>query len=724
METRSFSPLDEGAALSECSGWPMNVQLEARVEEPIDAVRLAAAVSTALEHHPMTRAQLARTHRWGTQLVWELGSGPHHAPVRQGSDVGAFLGENLPLDSSPRVQILLDQSHQPATGGRDRIIISGHHAALDGAAAVVLLRTILAAYEGADLPPLELPAEPAVVPRGVPGVLGAGLRHVFLGRRSDRVALTSQQAGAGFGVSYATLGPELSKHLVSSRPPGTTVNDVLMAALHLALDGWNREHRSPAGLFSVVMPVHLAGTTQTPFTVGNSTTQATVYSRPDQRSTADRMLDCVTTQTRQIKASADALEPSEALSALHRLPVSVRRRLPRIASALTRDRAVATTRLSNLGPLRVDDLGPRGDGQASLTVSSLWFSPPCRPPQSIVFGVTGFADVINLTARYCRPDFDASAADAFLESLVLAVRSLLLGERASQIGSTAPEATVAQVPASELPRGLRRTLTYFRLFRTEQQQPETFYRYLAADTVDQIARHKDLAHARVLDIGGGPGYLADALEAAGARCDVVDYSGEELYLFARDPKKSIIGDGCNLPIADGVLDLVVCSNVLEHVPDPAALLSEAVRVLRPDGVAYIAFTNWFSPWGGHETSPWHYLGGHRAAARYERVWHLAPKNRYLSSLFPVHVGEILTWTRKQQDIELSDAYPRYLPQWGRQLLRVPGLREIVTWNLVLVLRPRTPPSDPRAVPAGARAVQGPKAPSQTAYAFSPGKLEN
>ena len=688
METRHFSPLDEGAALSERGGWPMNVHLEARIEEPVDPARLAAAVRTALDHHPMTRAQLARTDRWGTQLVWELRPGADDAPVRQGSDVEAFLSEPLPLERSPRVQLLLDQNHRPDTGGTDRIILSGHHAALDGAAAVVLLRTILAAYQGADLPPRELLAAPVAAPDAAPGALGAGLRHVFLGRRSDRVLPTNRQEGAGFGVAYATLGPELSKRLVTARPAGRTVNDVLMAALHLSLDTWNRSHGSPAGLFSVVMPMHRPARGESSFAVGNSTTQATVYSRPDQRSTADRMLECVSTQTRQIKAAHDKVEPSEALSALDRLPLSVRRKLPQVASALTRDRAVATTRLSNLGQLAFEDLGPAGDGEPELTVSSLWFSPPCRPPQPIVFGVTGFGDLVNLTARYCRPDFDQESADAFLAGFVGAISKLLEGEERSLVESTVADDVLARAPGSELPRGLRRTLTYGRLFRTEQQQPEAFYRYLADDTVDQIARYTSLQDARVLDIGGGPGYLADALEAAGARCDVVDYSGEELYLFARDPKKSIIGDGCNLPIADGVLDLVVCSNVLEHVPDPTALLSEAVRVLRPDGVAYIAFTNWFSPWGGHETSPWHYLGGHRAAARYERVWHLAPKNLFRTSLFPVHIGEVLTWTRKQQHLELTDAYPRYLPSWGRQILRLPGLREVFTWNLVLVLRPR------------------------------------
>ena len=38
-------------------------------------------------------------------------------------------------------------------------------------------------------------------------------------------------------------------------------------------------------------------------------------------------------------------------------------------------------------------------------------------------------------------------------------------------------------------------------------------------------------------------------------------------------------------------------------------------------------------------------------------------------------------------VRLVDAFPRYLPTWSRPLLSVPGVREVATWNLVLVLAP-------------------------------------
>src|SRR5439155_1652478 len=44
------------------------------------------------------------------------------------------------------------------------------------------------------------------------------------------------------------------------------------------------------------------------------------------------------------------------------------------------------------------------------------------------------------------------------------------------------------------------------------------------------------------------------------------------------------------------------------------------------------------------------------------------------------------WARAARGAVLADAVPRYLPGWTRPLLRIPVLREFLTWNLLLVLR--------------------------------------
>ena len=45
-----------------------------------------------------------------------------------------------------------------------------------------------------------------------------------------------------------------------------------------------------------------------------------------------------------------------------------------------------------------------------------------------------------------------------------------------------------------------------------------------------------------------------------------------------------VGSGEELPFKDASFDLVYCCDVLEHVPEPARLVAEAARVLKPGGV--------------------------------------------------------------------------------------------------------------------------------------------
>ena len=234
-----------------------------------------------------------------------------------------------------------------------------------------------------------------------------------------------------------------------------------------------------------------------------------------------------------------------------------------------------------------------------------------------------------------------------------------------------------------------RSLRLFAAFRREQHEPGHYYRVLAQDTVDQLRSYADLDGALIVDVGGGPGYFADAMRAGGARVACVDVdAGEMTARTGSPPEWSVIGSATQLPIRDSSVDVCFSSNVLEHVADPFAMANEMVRVTKPGGTIFLAFTNWLSPWGGHETSPWHYLGGSYAARRYERRAGKPPKNQYGQSLFRLSIGAVIQWARQQPAARIVDIRPRYLPGWSRHVVAIPGLREFVTWNLLLVLRRR------------------------------------
>ena len=237
-------------------------------------------------------------------------------------------------------------------------------------------------------------------------------------------------------------------------------------------------------------------------------------------------------------------------------------------------------------------------------------------------------------------------------------------------------------------RDLRRTYRLLSEFRFEQSDPSRYYTMLAEDSAALLGAHLDLRGATILDIGGGPGYTAAALRSAGAHAFTLDAYAEELELHGRLPELVVVGDGQRLPVGDGTLDAACTFNVLEHVPSPWAFLAELTRVTRPGGIVFVGVTNWLSPWGGHETSPWHWLGGKRALDRYDDKHEERAKNRFGESLHPVHVGEVLRWAEACPDVTLVDAFPRYYPSWTRPLVRVPGVREVLTWNLAVVLRRR------------------------------------
>jgi len=222
----------------------------------------------------------------------------------------------------------------------------------------------------------------------------------------------------------------------------------------------------------------------------------------------------------------------------------------------------------------------------------------------------------------------------------------------------------------------------FRLWLSEKHDPEPFYRAMADRTVDELSFA--LAGTRVLDLGCGFGQLTDALRRAGAEVAPVD-----LHLDDQATPSSLRGaaraDGTSLPFPDGTFDGVMCSNLLEHTPTAGPVFDEIERVLVTGGWAWVSWTNWFSPWGGHEIVPFHYLGPRLGLRAWRRVFGEPRKNVPFEELWPTHVGPTLRLVRRRPGLRLIDAVPRYYPS-QRWILKVPGLRELATWNCVLVLR--------------------------------------
>ncbi|UCH77779.1 MAG: class I SAM-dependent methyltransferase [Candidatus Coatesbacteria bacterium] len=92
---------------------------------------------------------------------------------------------------------------------------------------------------------------------------------------------------------------------------------------------------------------------------------------------------------------------------------------------------------------------------------------------------------------------------------------------------------------------------------------------------------------RLVDLGGGEGYFASLF--TGRRKIVVDAVAPALAVARGRGLAAVQADLRLLPFKDGACDLILLSDVLEHVPGPdvEAALREAARVLQPGGVALV-----------------------------------------------------------------------------------------------------------------------------------------
>lgn len=216
-----------------------------------------------------------------------------------------------------------------------------------------------------------------------------------------------------------------------------------------------------------------------------------------------------------------------------------------------------------------------------------------------------------------------------------------------------------------------------------------FYRLQAVDALRWL-RSQGVALApgtTALDLGCGHGVFGRELAAVGTKVTFADESNLLMPELRAAPFRRVNLDQDEVSSL-GRYDLVICSNVLEHLARPEVFLASAHELLAPEGRLYLSWTNWLSPWGGHEFSPWHYLGTSLGPRIYDRLSRRPRFHRPHVNLFPTYIGHVLRFIRRRSRMEVEASAPRYYTELSF-LLAVPGLREIVAWNCALLLRRRS-----------------------------------
>ena len=103
---------------------------------------------------------------------------------------------------------------------------------------------------------------------------------------------------------------------------------------------------------------------------------------------------------------------------------------------------------------------------------------------------------------------------------------------------------------------------------------------------------------RILDVGCGGGILAEALALKGARVTGIDMAELSLKVARLHLHESGLDIDYQLSTVEAFaeqheaqFDIVTCLELLEHVPDPASIITSATRLLKPDGILFLSTIN-------------------------------------------------------------------------------------------------------------------------------------
>ena len=252
--------------------------------------------------------------------------------------------------------------------------------------------------------------------------------------------------------------------------------------------------------------------------------------------------------------------------------------------------------------------------------SSLWEGIPLALIEAMLLGkpvvatdVGGNRELVmgGRSGRLVTPGRPAALASALLAALDRTDETARLAREGREVAAalSSPHANaqafdrVLEEVAGTIDSATRKF--YQRAYTTEawRRQPEKdgnvpgwrFTKMWYRAFLDHVMPRMKLQGNRVLEVGCGNGYLAPHLCRAGAQVVGVDVALNAVRQFPRVDGAgcwAAVADGKLLPFPDSSFDVLICMEVLEHVPDPRPLLDECIRVTKPGGQLVFSCPNY------------------------------------------------------------------------------------------------------------------------------------
>ncbi len=135
-------------------------------------------------------------------------------------------------------------------------------------------------------------------------------------------------------------------------------------------------------------------------------------------------------------------------------------------------------------------------------------------------------------------------------------------------------------------------------FWWDEQGPFKTLHHINPVRTDYVKQFVDLKDKSVLDVGCGGGVFSESMAASGAMVTAIDLAQEslevaKLHLYESGHKI----DYQNISVEDyakqheNSTDVIVCMEMLEHVPDPQSVVNACAKILKPGGWLFLSTIN-------------------------------------------------------------------------------------------------------------------------------------